>query len=376
MILGARDNGTQALLGAPLASNFYNGRVVSSGDGAYAAYDNQDSYLISSYIYNNHYISNAQGQYYLLGTADRNLGQFINPLAVDRNMDIAYTNAKSSNSTSIILNRVSGLASSPLSLVRNQLTIASVAAGEFITDILSSPYTTASSTLFIGLSSGKLYKVTNANTTHNVSLINYNFGGYISDVKLGASESEIMVTVSNFNKTSVFYTTDAGITWVSKEGNLPDIPVKAIFMNSQDSNEVILGTYFGVWALYSDGLGKFKVNHFDYRASDNTILAVTYGRGAFTTRINNTSLGTNNSNHQVFKNQVYPNPTRDPIHVKLENGKNMDVEIFDASGRIVFTKKNVKSDEEFFVDTLIKGDYILKASQNGTLIYTSTIIKK
>lgn len=388
MILGAQDNGTQALLGTPLASNFYNGQEVSSGDGAYTAYDNQDSYLITSYVYNNHYIFNAQGQYYLLGTADRNLGQFINPLAVDRNLDIAYTNAKSSNSTSIILNRVSGLTSSPLSLVRTQLTIASVAAGEFITDILSSPYTTASSTLFIGLSSGKLYKVTNADTTHNVSLINYNFGGYISDVKLGASESEIMVTVSNFNKTSVFYTTDAGITWVSKEGNLPDIPVKAIFMNPQDSNEVILGTYFGVWgttnfqaasptwALYSDGLGKFKVNHFDYRASDNTILAVTYGRGAFTTRINNTSLGTNNSNHQVFKNQVYPNPTRGPIHVKLENGKNMDVEIFDASGRIVFTKKNVKSDEEFFIDTLTKGDYILKASQNGTLIYTSTIIKK
>ncbi|RTZ46358.1 hypothetical protein EJ377_18715 [Chryseobacterium arthrosphaerae] len=143
---------------------------------------------------------------------------FINPLAVDRNLDIAYSNANASSSTSIVLNRVSGLASVPLSLTRTQLTIASVAAGEFVTDILVSPYTTASSTLFIGLSSGKLYKVTNADTTPVTSLINYNFGGYISDVKLGASESEIMVTISNFNKTSVFYTTDAGTTWVSKEG--------------------------------------------------------------------------------------------------------------------------------------------------------------
>jgi hypothetical protein len=149
--------------------------------------------------------------------------------------------------------------------------------------------------------------VTNADTTPVTSLINYNFGGYISDVKLGSSESEIMVTVSNFNKTSVFYTTDGGTNWASKEGNLPDIPVKAIFMNPQDNNEVILGTYYGVWgtsnfqaasptwALYSDGLGKFKVNHFDYRPSDKTILAVTYGRGSFTTRIDNTSLSTSDT---------------------------------------------------------------------------------
>ena len=163
------------------------------GDGAYTAFDDQDKYLIASYVYNNHFIFNSQGVSYLLASAQRNVGLFINPLAVDRNLDIAYTNANTANSTSIVLNRISGLTSLPLSLVRTQLTIATVATGEFITDIFVSPYTTASSTLFVGLSSGKLYKVTNANATHNTSTINYNFGGYISDIKLGASENEIMV---------------------------------------------------------------------------------------------------------------------------------------------------------------------------------------
>jgi len=388
MILGAQDNGTKRLSGAVLANNFYNTSEVYGGDGAYTAFDDQNKYLIASYVNNYHFIFNAQGGYYLLAAAQRDAGQFINPLAVDRNLDIAYTNANGSSSTSIVLNRVSGLASVPLSLVRTQLTIATVAAGEFITDIFVSPYTTASSTLFIGLSSGKLYKVTNANTTPSTSTINYNFGGYISDIKLGASENEIMVTVSNFNKTSVFYSTDGGTTWVSKEGNLPDIPVKAIFMNPQDNNEVILGTYYGVWgtsnfqaasptwALYSDGLGKFKVNHFDYRPSDKTILAVTYGRGAFTTKVNDVTLSTSNAQYNLMKNQIYPNPTRGPLHVKLENGKAADIEIYDASGKLVLTKNNVKSGEEFNIENLGKGDYVVKVLQNGTMIYTSVIIRK
>lgn len=390
MILGAQDNGTQQLEGVALANNFYANSEVYGGDGAYTAFDDQDKYLIASYVYNYHIIFNAQGSYYLLSTkAQRDAGQFINPLAVDRNLDIAYTNS-SANSTSVTLNRITGLSTLPFAPTRSQLSIASVAAGENISDILVSPYNTTSSTLFIGLSSGKLYKVTNADTTPAVSLYSFNFGGYIFDVKLGISENEIMVTVSNFNKTSVFYSNDAGSTWVSKEGNLPDIPVKAIFMNPEDNNEVILGTYFGVWgtanfqsatptwALYSNGLGKFKVNHFDYRPSDKTILAVTYGRGAFTTKIDDDGLATGNAQHNLLSTQVYPNPTRGPIHIKFEgkNGKAADVELFDTSGKLVLTKKNVKSDEEFSIESLPKGTYVLKASQSGTMIYSSVIIRK
>lgn len=390
MILGAQDNGTQQLAGVPGSNQFYNSSVVYGGDGAYTAFDDQDKYLIASYVYNYHYLFNAQGQYNLLSNqAQRDAGQFINPLAVDRNLDIAYTNA-SVNTTSVTLNRIIGLSTLPFAPTRTQLPIATVTAGENISDILVSPYNTTSSTLFIGLSSGKLYKVTNANATPIVSLYSFNFGGYISDIKLGISESEIMVTVSNFNRTSVFYSTDAGSSWVSKEGNLPDIPVKAIFMNPEDNNEVILGTYFGVWgtanfqsanptwALYSNGLGKFKVNHFDYRPSDKTILAVTYGRGAFTTQIDDGGLATGNAQHNLLTKQVYPNPTRGPLHVKFEgeNNKTADIELFDTSGKLVITRKNIKSEEEFSIESLPKGTYVLKASQNGTMIYSSVIIRK
>ena len=160
-------------------------------------------------------------------------------------------------------------------------------------------------------------------------------------------------------------------------------------MNPENNNEVILGTYFGVWgtanfqsaaptwALYSNGLGKFKVNLFDYRPSDKTLLAVTYGRGAFTTKIDNTVLSTSNTSN-LLNNNVYPNPTRGPIKITFESksGAAANIEFYDASGKLVLTKRNVKSDEEFNIESLVKGNYVVKVVQNGTMIFTSIIIRK
>ncbi|WP_313214907.1 WD40/YVTN/BNR-like repeat-containing protein [Soonwooa sp.] len=391
MILGAQDNGTPMLSGAPLANNFYNDSVVYGGDGAFTAYDDQDKYLIASYVYNFHILFHATGTAYLISnSAQQNAGQFINPLVVDRNLDIAYTNANSNGAATISLNRISGLATQPLQLTRSQLTIANTASGENLSRLYVSPYTTTSSTVFIGTTLGKLYKVTTANTTPNVTLFSNVFPGNVSDIKLGASENEIMVVVSNFNVDSVFYSTDGGTSWFSKEGNLPDIPVRAIFMNPENNNEVIVGTHSGVfgtgnfqdpsptWGRYSNGLGNFKITHFDYRPSDKTILAVSYGRGAFTTRIDNSSMGTGETNHNLLKNKVYPNPTRGPINVKFDSkvSDKVDVEVYDASGKLVFTKKGVKSDEEFFIDSLLKGNYVVKVIQDGKTLYSSAIIKR
>ena len=199
-----------------------------------------------------------------------------------------------------------------------------------------------------------------------------------------------MVVISNFNVDSVYYSTDGGTSWTSKEGNLPDIPVRAIFMNPEDKNEVIIGTHSGVfatanfqasspiWARYSNGLGNFKITHFDYRPSDKTILAVSYGRGAFTTRIDDATMGTGEASHNLLKNKVYPNPTRGPLNVKFDAAVSdkVDVEVYDASGKLVFTKKGVKSGEEFFIDSLLKGNYVVKVIQDGKMLYSSAIIKR
>jgi hypothetical protein len=73
-----------------------------------------------------------------------------------------------------------------------------------------SPYTTASTTLFVGTNLGRIFKITNANTT-STPLLNYHLlAGTISDIEFGASENEIFVTLSNYNLTSIFYSTNGG----------------------------------------------------------------------------------------------------------------------------------------------------------------------
>jgi len=79
------------------------------------------------------------------------------------------------------------------------------------------------------------------------STITTPFVGSVSSVRQGRNANEIMATIHNYGVTSVWHSDDGGANWTSKEGNLPDIPVRDILQNPLDPTEVILGTQLGVW---------------------------------------------------------------------------------------------------------------------------------
>ena len=214
------------------------------------------------------------------------------------------------------------------------------------------------------------------------------FVGNVSDIKFGASENEILVTLSNYGETmkNVYFTNDGGATWQNKEGNLPDMPVRAIFMNPTKPSEVIIGTEMGIWgtanfaaasptwAQYSDGIGNTRVTKIDYRPSTKTLLAATYGRGAWTsTNTNDLAVHNTASSKENFK--IYPNPSRGSLYIKYEESKfrKLNISLFDASGKKVFARNNVGSDEEM-ITTLPKGFYILKAEIGTETVYTTPVI--
>ena len=122
--------------------------------------------------------------------------------------------------------------------------------GSSITALTVSPFQTQSSTLYAGNEVGQLWKITNANnpTNQNRQEINGNeFSGSISDIEFGVDENHIFVTMYNYGVESIFYTSDGGVTWDKKEGNLPDLPVYNILQSPLDNEEVIIGTELGVW---------------------------------------------------------------------------------------------------------------------------------
>ncbi len=383
LLAGAQDNGSWWLYGVPQANNFLTSQLATSGDGMYTEYDDLDNYEIASYVYNNHYLL-TNSSYYLISSANRNAyGHFVNEIALDRVNNVFY-----SYRSGLTIFRTGGLSATSTTFTNVVMTVGTAQTNEQISWMKVSPYTTASTTLFVGTNLGRIFKVTNANTTSfAASVLTTPAAGTISDIEFGANENEIIVTLSNYNVTSVFYSTDGGTTWQNKEGNLPDMPVRTVLRNPDDANEVILGTEMGVWgttnflsasptwASITGNIGNVRVTNLDYRPSTRTVLVSTYGRGAWTTQNTTVTLATGEVKSKKDETRIYPNPSKGISHLRFNSDKysSVDISIFDASGRLVYTKKNVKSDEEFG-QRLTPGNYILKAESKGEAIFSGNYL--
>ncbi|MEM9895370.1 MAG: PKD domain-containing protein [Bacteroidota bacterium] len=282
LLAGTQDNGTQQFSKAGLGDTY----EVTGGDGAFTFIDQQNPNIqITSYVYNSYYLS-VDGGSSFSRFINEDDGSFINPADYDNNFGILYANY---NSTQIA--RYSGLrANNP------SQTLLTLNQGGNATALTASPYSTSSSTLFVGTSSGDLFRVDNADGTPSTTAIGSTSfpTGSISCIEFGGSEDELLVTFFNYGVTSIWYTADGGSNWVSKEGDLPDFPVRWALFNPNDRNEVLLATELGIWRSIdfdggnptwvssNEGLANVRVDMLQIRDSDDEVAAFTYGRGAYT----------------------------------------------------------------------------------------------
>ena len=322
IIGGTQDNGTYSVINSN--QNKTDGTEIQTGDGGDTFFDQVGGhYYISSYVRNN---SILRGNFDALGNIDINLGwgafeamnngidnlssdlgipndegSFINPAALDSNQDVYFSNAGNSSGANSI-RVITGLerGGTPATFL-----IPSVSTGaDFVTALEVSPFTTDRTTLFVGLKSGEVKKITNAQNLglHVITSV-YSQLGSVSDIQFGDNENEIYLTYYNYglnaaNNSNIRYTNNgfAGGVSSNKEGDLPDIPVLTILNNPFEDDEVIVGTDLGVWrtANFSaanpnwtsayEGMQDVAVRDLDYRgvsALDNRVLAASYGRGVF-----------------------------------------------------------------------------------------------
>lgn len=347
---GAQDNGTQYFANPSIGIN--QSTQSQGGDGAYTMFDQgSDKYYISNYVYNESINlrplpgSSLSGKV-IDGDNNSNNGAFIAPMILDSNNDILFSDYTSSAGVFQIrrYGNLKGAGATTKTTFSNALLTSSPTA------FAVSPYTTTSTTLLVGTRLGKLLRVTNANLTTPTwtDITGPSFVGSISDVEFGASDNEIFVTMHNYNVVSIWYTADGGTTWVSKEGNLPDLPVKCILKNPLNTNEVIIGTELGVWYTNNfnttaptwnqsyNGMSNVKVVDLDVR-NDNTVFAATYGRGIFSGQFTQPSLSTNDNvlNKGI---KVYPNPSNGIVNIAIDNYVgDITVDVYDINGRKVFS---------------------------------------
>lgn len=384
---GAQDNGTQYFAGVGAGTN----QSVQSqgGDGAYTMFDQgADKYYISNYVYNDNinYRPTA-GATRSINSESASNGAFICPMTLDSNLDMLYSDYTTSAGVYQI-RRYTNLKSG--TVTKTILTNALLASSP--TALTVSKYTTTSTVLLAGLRNGKLLKVTGANSGFPApvwtDITGSGFVGSISDVEYGQSESEIFVTMHNYNVVSVWYTSNGGTTWVNKEGNLPDLPVKCILQNPLNVNEVIVGTELGVWHTNTfnnasptwyqsyNGMSNVKVVDMDLR-NDNTVFAATYGRGVFSGAFTSSVLSSDSfANNKGVK--VYPNPSNGVINLNIADfSGNLNIQLFDINGREVY-KSNVSNfsiEKSINISQFQSGIYILKL-EGEQLSYSEKIILK
>jgi hypothetical protein len=384
---GAQDNanlesGTSTTSGVNSFSDIRNG-----GDGAYVFIDRNKSYMISSYVYNNFYYHNYNNPKNAIAfyeiVEDDTTGDFINPAGLDDINDVLYTNGTSGAAYRI--NRyVIGVGSATASSINHASLTSSPTAFKTSDN--------TSTTLFVGTETGKLLKIVNANTTPVwQDLTGPDFYGSISCIELGATDMEIYVTFYNYGVTNIFYTNDGGTTWQNKEGNFPDIPVRAIMANPLNTNEVIIGTDLGVWGTTDfsavsptwvqsqNGMKDVVVTSFDLRESDNTVLASTYGRGMFTGQFT-ADPSTLAVEDIEFKDIIKVYPTVSDGNFKIAGRNEVSegvLSIFDLNGREVYASKinfNINRIQDISLNTS-SGIYIVKFKSNNKLFTQKVIVK-
>jgi len=92
----------------------------------------------------------------------------------------------------------------------------------------------------------------------------------------------------------------------------------------------------------------------------------------FTTDCSATAL---NSYEVELRVSIYPNPSNDIINIGLENPDNAIIEIYNVSGRLVFSKALYSKVEKIDVSDLPVGIYIVKVIHDSTVNVGKVVVR-
>jgi hypothetical protein len=385
---GLQDNGTQLIENGD-TTNPDSATEIYGGDGAYTFFDQDgtDRYIIANYVYNASInLYNFDGANVTINDEDPGNGAFINPQALDSNLDILYSNYSSNGN--YIVKRYAGI-KSVATLTKTDLTSSELTTTP--TAFTVSPHTTTSSTMLVGTVLGDVLLVENSESDSPTwtNLDQNRLVGSVSDIEFGQTENDIFVTMHNYGVNNIWYTNDKGATWQAKDGNLPDLPVKAILQNPLNLEEVIIGTELGVWytANFSNanptwltsynGMSNVKVLDLDLR-DDNMVFAATHGRGVFSGQFSAESLAVKTQLFSSSEIKVYPTVSKGELKIiSQRNFGKTEMSIYNLSGQNIHSEViNLSTIESRLnVTHLSSGMYLMKFSNENKNITHKFLIE-
>lgn len=384
MLAGAQDNGTQRF-------NSNGSKTVNrilAGDGGFCFIDQLNPQIqIGSYTDANYLVSRDGGNSFLLDMSNGS-GRFINPADYDAVSKTLY-HASDEGTLGLIKNIDAGDLA-PAQVTLPELNNLKISAIKVDPNVVKRVWVAAS-----GPDEPVLLRVDHPDE-FNQSVTTITSPLFPSDAYLASidveknNDNHLLITFSNYGVTSVFESTNGGASWRSIEGNLPDMPIRwGMFLpSSASTGKIALATELGVWTTAQIngeatvwvpnnlGLANVSVRMLQYRSSDNTLAAATFGRGIFTTSIDISGQPIIESD---FITKVYPTIASNDIDIvpgKIAGVNNIIIQLYDTKGSKLMEKKLPYQSKKLSIMSLPKGMYILKIiSDDSKYKYVQKIIK-
>jgi hypothetical protein len=193
-----------------------------------------------------------------------------------------------------------------------------------------------------------------------------------------------MVTASNYNINSVFWTGNATApspTWQVVEGNLTLPSVRSCAIVALATGvEYYVGTTSGLfstnninstnttWSRETGGpLTTAIVNSLAVRWQDNTMVVGTHGNGLFAAYLGNNGNTPPSGTDQNFITAVFPTISNDIINYQVGNIASVSsirVQVISSSGQLMYDRKAGYQNGSVYVGLLAKGTYVLVITSN------------
>ncbi|MCD4697133.1 MAG: T9SS type A sorting domain-containing protein [Bacteroidales bacterium] len=299
--------------------------------------------------------------------------------------------------------------------------------------------------LYVGTYDGRLFKISNIALAYNKEKADVESSGCIiatQEIMIGEDNTQVvtaisvdpkdankvLVTLGNYGNTDyVYYCTNAlsnDPVFTSVQGNLPAMPVYSCLLEmGEDTDVALLGTEMGIWASDDVGSGdwymaaeeiadipvlalkqqttyksSFTLTFYDpstnepfwqiYEEVENygDIYAATHGRGVFRVDVED-YVGIEEKEISKTKNtidlSIYPNPSTDLVKLKfyLENKADVQLNIFDLSGRLVLSREFLslpkgKSELPVNVQNLREGTYLVQLVSGNNIGINKIVVVK
>jgi hypothetical protein len=207
------------------------------------------------------------------------------------------------------------------------------------------------------------------------------------------NNNKIVVTFGNYGNTNYVYmsnnATDAVPSFSNLQNNLPAMPVFDALIDMNNSNTILLGTEYGVWASDNNGATWtqntgipfvpvlcLRQQLFSYSSTvygTGIIYAGTHGRGVWKSNSLVSIKDLETANDKLdYKPIVFPNPAKEIVNVEFYVDKNQQglIQVFTSQGKLVKTinVQNLVSGKnrlQFSVEDFEVGTYFVTICQNN-----------